>query len=67
MCIFCESGLKVWYGSQKIKVLRINDAATGAPAFLLTHGFDDDAPTVTLQAKYCPWCGEKLDGEDDNG
>lgn len=63
MCIFCANGSNVWCGSQKMRVLRTNDAETGAPAFILTQGFDDDAQTVTLQVKYCPWCGEKLDGK----
>lgn len=63
MCIFCENGSKVWCGRQKMKVLRSEDAKTGAPAFILTQGFDDDAQTVTLQVKYCPWCGERLGGE----
>ncbi len=66
MCIFCVNGSNVWSGSQKMRVFRINDAETGAPAFLLTRGFDGDAPTVTLRAKYCPWCGEKLEGGTEN-
>lgn len=49
-------------------VSRFNNAKTDAPTFILVQENESGVQGVTIQVKYCPWCGERLDGrENDSG
>lgn len=48
-------------------VSRFNNAKTGAPTFIFVQENESGIQGVTIQVKYCPWCGERLDGGKNDG
>lgn len=48
-------------------VSRFNNAKTGAPAFILVQENENGTQSVMIQVNYCPWCGERLDGAENDG
>lgn len=66
MCNACRKLSKIWDASQKLLVTRFNNAKTGVPTFILVQDNEDGANSVTVEVRYCPWCGENLmEGKDD--
>lgn len=64
MCSACKNLSKIWDGSQRLMVSRFNNVRTNAQTFILVQENGDGAQSVTIEVKYCPWCGEKLVEED---
>lgn len=60
MCEACKNLSKVYDGVQRIIVSRFNNAKTGVPTLILVQDTDYGAQSVTVQIKFCPWCGERL-------
>ena len=60
MCLACKNLSKVWDGSQRLMVSRFNSVRTNTPTFILVQENEAGAQSVTIEVKYCPWCGEKL-------
>lgn len=64
MCDACKNLSKVWDESQRLMVTRFNNKRTGMPTFILVQDSDKGAQGVTVEVRFCPWCGSRLTGED---
>lgn len=66
MCNACKNLSKVWDASQELMVTRFANHKNGFPTFLLVQG-NKNPQSVKIAVNYCPWCGEKLKQEVNNG
>lgn len=65
MCDACKNLSKVFDASQELMVTRFTNQKTGNPTFLFVQG-NDNPQSVTIAVRFCPWCGERLPGGDDD-
>lgn len=66
MCDACRKLSKIWDASQKLLATRFDNAKTGAPTFILVQDNGAGGNAVSVEVRYCPWCGENLmEGKDD--
>ena len=64
MCDACKPLNKVYDVSQQLMVSRFNNAKTGGPTFILCQQKPKlKVESVTIEVRYCPWCGEELEGD----